>query len=356
MYLRSDLADFVPYKTENVEYKIKMDANESPFELPERLRRRLADELVEGCGLNFYPDSDSTRLREAIADYWGIDCDEVMVGAGSDELINIAANAFVCKGDRVICPVPSFGMYRIFTRISGGVPVEIPLDGDYNYPMDLFFEAVEKHRPKVIFLCTPNNPTGSVISQRDMIRLAENFSGVIVVDEAYGEFCGDSFTRRALSLPNVVVLHTFSKAMGMAALRVGYLTGNREIVSELYRVKPPYNVNSFSQRAAELMILEEVKTIRERVAYIIEEREKLICELKGIPGVTVYPSRANFVLVRVADGNYLYNQLLKRGILVRNFSNAPYLENCLRITVSTRENNRMLVDAVAEIMKDMPRV
>jgi len=348
-YLRRDLWDLKAYNANQLECEYKLDANESPWDLPEKIKIELSRMIMEGFNANRYPDSDATDLRKDIAQYCEVDPENILVGSGSDELIHIIINAFIEKGDVVLCPAPSFGMYKMFTKISGGIPVEIPLDVCYNYQTDLILEAVKKHNPKMIFLCTPNNPTGNAIPISDIRRILDFFSGIVVIDEAYIEFGNESMTKKILDYPNGIVLRTFSKAMGLAGLRIGYSICNKELASQIFIVKPPYNINTFSQKAASIC-LKNLDIIHQRVLYIKEQRENLKTLLKQIDGVYVYPSEANFILIRVPDGNKVYKALLEQGILVRNFSDHPMLKNCLRITVGDEEANNALYKALEEIV------
>lgn len=349
-FLRDDIKDLKPYKVHNIPYKIKLDANESPYDLPDAIRQRLAKELMEGCEFNRYPDSDATALRQAISRYCDVSPDEVMVGVGSDELIRVIISAFVGKGDVVLCPSPSFAMYGIFTRIAGGISVDVPLDDNFNYDMSAFYKAIEQHKPRLVFICSPNNPTGNAIDKDDLMNLIKNFNGVVVVDEAYGEFCGESIVSQSVNYPNVLVLKTFSKAFGLAGLRVGYMIGNRKLIEEVYAVKPPYNINSFSQMVAQL-VLENVDVFRSRIATIVKERERLYHRLSAVKGVDVYPSKANFLLIKVDDGEMVYKKLKEQGILVRNFPSDPRLKSHLRITVGTRQDNDTFVEALKCILE-----
>lgn len=349
-FMRDDLKGLKPYKVDSIPYRIKMDANESPYDLPDAIRQRLANELMRGYQFNRYPDSDATALKEAISRYCGVSPQEVMVGAGSDELIRVVISAFVGKGDVVLYPNPSFTMYEVFTRIAGGIPIGVPLGESFNYDMSRFYRAMEQHKPKLIFICSPNNPTGNVIHKDELMKLVTTFNGVVVVDEAYGEFCGHSIASQMTNYPNALVLKTFSKAFGLAGLRVGYLIGNRELIEGIYAVKPPYNVSSFSQRAAQL-VLENMSIFSSRIASIVSEREWMYHKLRGFKGIEVYPSKANFLLIKVPNAQNVHKELIREGILVRNFPNHPRLKDHLRITVSTRQDNEYFIKALERILE-----
>ena len=348
-YLREDLIGLKPYDAEGKPYVHKMDANEGPWDLPQGVREALAKDLIEGSHFNRYPDSNATNLREAIGKYCGVSPDQIIVGAGSDELIQVLITGSVNKGDRVIYPTPSFGMYRIFTLIAGGIPIEVPLGQEYEYNIDGFYGAISKHNPKLIFICSPNNPTGNTIDPKGLKNLIRDFSGIVAVDEAYGEFTNETVLKWIEEFPNLVVLRTFSKAFGLAGLRIGYCVCSPELAYQINRVKPPYNINSFSQNAA-ILALENINIVKKRIEIIIEQRKLMYHALKEMNGIKVYPSEANFLLIQVPHGNSVWQELLDRGILVRDFSDYPYLEGCLRVTVADEHANRDFIHAMMQIL------
>jgi len=352
-YLRNDLIDLVPYDEgdSTITYKYKLDANECPWDIPKRVKEILAKEIMDGGNLNRYPDSNSTLLREAIGEYCNVSSQQIIVGSGSDELIQILVTAFVDKGESVIFPVPSFGMYKIFTLIAGGKPVEIPLGEDFKYNIEVIKSAICKYNPKLVFLCSPNNPTGNIIGTNEVLEIAKNFEGIVVVDEAYGEFTQETSVNIIDKCPNLVVLKTFSKALGLAGLRIGYSISTPELAKQISKVKPPYNINSFSQKAA-IITLENLDTVKKRVNEILQQKEFLYQALKDIRGIKVYPSEANFLLIHVPNGDIVYKKLMNKGILVRNFSKNPYLENCIRVTVGDQIANKAFIDAMKEIMDE----
>ena len=294
-YLRSDLKDLIPYKASNIEYDIILDSNESPFDIPDSTKERLIEYISIGNIFNRYPDPNSTALREAIAHYCGVKPNNILVAAGSDELIRMIINAFVDKYEYVLCPSPSFSMYNIYTKICGGIPLDIQLRKDYSYDMDKFISADRQYNAKVAFICNPNNPTGTVIEKQDIIYLIKNFDGLVVIDEAYFEFYGETMVDSVLDYENVIILRTFSKAFGAAGLRIGYLVANEDLVEDLYIIKSPYNVNTFSQLTA-LELLKNFDIIRERIDYIVSERDRLYHILNDVEGIEVVPSKANFAI------------------------------------------------------------
>lgn len=341
-YLRSDLKDLIPYKASNIEYDIILDSNESPFDIPDSTKERLIEYISIGNIFNRYPDPNSTALREAIAQYCGVKPNNILVAAGSDELIRMIINAFVDKYEYVLCPSPSFSMYNIYTKICGGIPLDIQLRKDYSYDMDKFISADRQYNAKVAFICNPNNPTGTVIEKQDIIYLIKNFDGLVVIDEAYFEFYGETMVDSVLDYENVIILRTFSKAFGAAGLRIGYLVANEDLVEDLYIIKSPYNVNTFSQLTA-LELLKNFDIIRERIDYIVSERDRLYHILNDVEGIEVVPSKANFLLLQLKDSQEIYAKLLEEGISVRNFPDDTDLSSCIRVSIGTRyENDRFL--------------
>lgn len=345
--LRDEIKNFKNYEVYNIPCKYKMDANEAPFRLPDAVMESIGN-IINSANVNIYPDPLAENLKRELAVYCGISKENIMVGNGSDEIIHLIMLAFVDKNDIVLYPVPSFSMYSVYTKIAGAHEVGVSLNEDYSYDADSFVVAVKKYKPKVVFLCTPNNPTGSVIKRDDIIKIADASDGLVVVDEAYFEFYGETVVDIIDKYDNIIVLRTLSKAFGLAGLRVGYLAANKTVVKYLSLVKSPYNINSVSQAIA-LSVLKS-GTLKDRLDYILNERQYLINGLNKIDNIKVFPSDANFVLVKFKDADYVYNELIRRGILVRDFSKSHSLEGCLRITVGTREANNYLLQCLKEML------
>lgn len=351
-YLREDLRSLKPYRPVRGEFSLKMDANETPFPIPLEIRAQLASELLEENNYHRYPDPDADSLREKLAEDLKISRDSILIGNGSDELIRMVTNAFVDWGDAVLCPSPSFPVYSQCTRIAGGIAAEYPLGKEFCYDLGEMEQSMEEYEPKVIYIGSPNNPTGNIMPVPDIRKLARSFDGIVVVDEAYYEFCGESVISFIDQYPNLVVLRTFSHAMGIAGLRVGYLACNKNLAYGIQKIKPVFNVNCFSQRAAELIW--QCREDREKqVREIRDAREWLFQALDGLRGVHPYPTKANFILFRVKNGALVYQRLLKKGILVRRFAGDPMLKDCLRVTIGRMEDNRYFLHSLAEILVDM---
>ncbi|HHW58420.1 MAG TPA: histidinol-phosphate transaminase [Clostridia bacterium] len=345
--VREEIKGFKNYEVHSIPYRYKMDANETPFELPEGVIKNI-QEIVKYSQVNVYPDPTAEKLKEELARYCKVVPTNIFVGNGSDEIIHLIMLAFINKGDVVAYPHPSFAMYSVYSKIAGAVEIPVKLEEDYTYDVGSFTEVIEKYRPKLVFLCNPNNPTGSVIEREDIIKIIRKSNGIVVVDEAYFEFYGNTIVDAINEFENLIVLRTLSKAFGLAGLRVGYAVSNEKILEYLNLVKSPYNINSFTQRIALEVLRSGV--LRERVNYILNERKRLINELSKIKGIKVYPSKANFILVKFKDAEYAHKKLLERGILVRDFSKVEGLEGALRITVSTKEANDYLINVLKELL------
>lgn len=344
-FFREDLKYFKAYEGVKENCSIKMDANESFISFPEALRRKLI-QAVEGCLYNRYPDPEAKKVCRLYGDYVGVDAKNIMAGNGSDELIQMIANTFIEKGDAAAALDPDFSMYEIYTKISGGRIVKFPLDENFKLDVQKLIEWVNGKNVKVLFFSNPNNPTGGVIPQEQIIEIIKKCRSIVVVDEAYFEFYGKTIADKINQYENLIVLRTCSKALGLAALRLGFLITCHTLMDEIRKVKPPYNVNSLSQEAASV-ILQNPYVIKKNIESIIGERNFLYNALLDMKGVAVYPTHSNFILVRVNDAEKTSERLAKRNIRVRNFGTGR-LEYCLRITAGTREENEYFLKSLLE--------
>lgn len=349
--IRPEIRSFTPYNANQQPYRIKLDANESPFNLPLAVREKLSEFIRNDPQLNLYPDTDSIQLRKTISEHWNVDADGIIVGTGSDQLIQVMTNVFIGVGDKVIYPVPSFSMYRDACLISGGTPVKYLLNPDerYEYSKETIIETYEKEQPKIIYICNPNNPTGNVMPISDVLEVIKYCrKSIVVVDEAYAEFCDNTVIPYVKEYENLLVLRTFSKAYGLAGIRCGYSISSKKLADAVNLARPPYNISSLSQYIAQL-VLSDKGEINKNIEYLIEQREWMIGKLAKIKGVEVYQSYANFILVKVDNCNEVYNSLCEKGIFVRTFGQAPLLAGCLRINIGTNEQNTIFLDELSTI-------
>ncbi len=348
--LRRDLFDLVPYKVHDCPGVIKMDANENSHGFPPEVLAEIL-KRARGLALNRYPDSSARQLRDKIAAHAGLGPENVVVGNGSDEIILNIMLAFAA-GAKAAVTVPTFGMYTVHAKIAGAKVVEVPRrKRDFGVDVETLLRACADPDVKVVIICSPNNPTGNATPPQDVEKIAASTRALVLVDEAYAEFAVENCRRLLDSLPNVALLRTFSKAFGMAGLRVGYLLASPEVAGELEKVRQPFNLNSFSQLAAGA-VLDCLEPFWARVEQIVRDRDLLLSEMLRLPGVEVYPSQANFLLFRTPlAAEAVYCGLLRRGVLVRNVD-GPYLPRFLRVTVGTGEENGVFLEKLREVLRE----
>lgn len=322
MKIKDTVKNFRPYSPGTVDAEVRMDKNESPFPLPPNLKREIMREL-EKLTVNRYPQSSGESLREKLAGFHGLKKSNVVVGSGSDQLISYSAGLFV--GEYAVVTPPTFSMYRFYAELNGLSVKPVPLGEDFDLRVEELKDVLDG--AAVVFLCSPNNPTGNAFDREKIVEILE--TGVpVILDEAYGEFADESNMDLIEDYENLLVLRTFSKAFGLAGARVGYAVGAASTVEYLLRVKPPYNLNSLSLRIAELL-LNNYELIQERVSFLIDQREKLYRKFERFS----HPSQANFLLMDLDAADYL----LERGISVRTFTGR--LGEEIRVTVGTEEEN-----------------
>jgi histidinol-phosphate aminotransferase len=353
--VRAPLRPQAAYHVPSYPNAVKLDANESPFAPSAAAEASVAAAMV-APGLHRYPDSSASALRAVLTRRLRVDGAELVLGNGSDELIGLLCAAFGEPRDgrpaSILYPSPSFVVFRTEALAHGLEVVEVPLGPRFAPDEAALFEAVASHRPNLVFLATPNNPTGTVWPRHTIETLLSRHPDVItVVDEAYLAYgSAPSCVDLALAHPHCLCLQTLSK-IGMAGLRVGYLIGRREVVAEVEKVRPPYNLGTLPQRAAVALLTEHADELERHAAQVKAERERLRAALESRPGMEVFPSEANFLCVRVAQARSLFEALAARGVVVRLFDRGA-LAGCLRITVGTPAENGRLVDALAAIGGD----
>ena len=342
--VRRNILNLTPYSTARDEYKgtlgIFLDANENPYP---------CDEDGFGAGFNRYPDPAQRGLKAMLSEIKGVPADRIFIGNGSDEAIDLAFRVF-CepRKDNAIAISPSYGMYRVAAAINDVEMREVQLGNDFSLDTAAILSAADDHT-KLLFLCSPNNPSGNLLPRTPIIELLEKFPGMMVLDEAYVDFApeGASFLADLDRYPNLIVLQTLSKAWGMAGLRLGLAFGAREVMDIFARVKYPYNVSAAVQRIVAERLANPEK-VAAQIAEIKRERERITAALEASPAIArVFPSDANFVLVKTAgDPRELYELLIAQGIIVRDRSRIPGCEGTLRITIGTPEENDKLLETI----------
>lgn len=342
--IRADASYHVP---ESSGY-IKLDAMENPYPLPIHMRAELGRRLADAV-LNRYPVPSYASLKHKIRARLGVPAGyDVILGNGSDEIISIIATAVASRDKRsvIMAPVPAFVMFARTAMLVGADFVGVPLRADLTLDRDAMLAAIAEHKPAVVFLAYPNNPTGNLFNEDDLVAIirALGDTGIAVIDEAYGPFARTSFMHRLPEFENMIVMRTVSK-MGLAGIRLGYMSAAPALLEQFEKVRPPYNVNVLTQIAAEFA-LDNIDVLNEQASKLIAAREQLAADLARLPGVTVYPSSANFLLVRVADAAGVCSKLLADKVMVKNVSKMhEMLANCIRVTVSTPEENSAFLDA-----------
>jgi histidinol-phosphate aminotransferase len=347
--VREDVLSMSAYHVPSSAGMLKLDAMENPYGLPQALGAELS-RLVAEIPLNRYPDPQAPGLKARLRKSMQIpDEFQILLGNGSDELIQVMIVACARGGATVMAPGPTFGMYRQYALLAGVHYVGVPLQKDFSLDEAAMLQAMKDSPPAILFLSYPNNPTGNLFDESAMERIIEAAPGLVVVDEAYQPFADTTFMDRLQRFPNLVVLRTVSK-LGLAGIRLGYAIGHPDWLGEFDKVRSPYNVNSLTQSVAEL-VLGHHDVLEQQAVQIKSERARLEMALAGMPGTRSYPSRANFVLARVPDATGVCSGLQRAGILIKNLHGMhPLLENCIRVTVGTPAENDRLLSVLAVLL------
>jgi histidinol-phosphate aminotransferase len=351
-HIKPSVRSIAAYTLAAREAAVKLNQNENPYDLPEALKRRVLDEAL-ARPWSRYPEFDPRDLVERLAQFSSWRADGVLAGNGSNELIEALLLVTVGPGTRVVIPEPTFALYALLTKVLGGEAIRVALGPELEYQADELRRVRRELAAPITIVCSPNNPTGGILPGEEVSRLCAEGDGLVVVDEAYHEFSGQSVVGLLARHPNLVVLRTFSKAMGLAGLRVGYLLASPEIVREVNKARLPYNLNFFSQAAARAA-LAEWETLRANVEKIVAAREDLLYRLYRVPGVRPYPSKANFILLELAetDPRTVFESLYRRGVLVRDVTAYPRLQRCLRVSVGSEPENEAFLSALRHALEE----
>lgn len=342
--VRPNIKALKPYSSARDEYQatgtkmIFLDANENPNE----------------TDVNRYPDPQQRGLKAQLSKIKGVATENILLGNGSDEVLDLLFRAFCEPGkDNVITLPPTYGMYSVLANINNIENKEVLLTEDFQPDVPQILNAADAFS-KMIFLCSPNNPTGNAFEEKRIAEILENFNGLVVIDEAYIDFSEkQSWLENLEKYPNLVVTQTLSKAFGMAGIRLGICYASKEIIRILNRIKPPYNVNELTQKRA-LAKISNIEEVKLQITELLEERNDLLEPLLQVDYIKkIYPSDANFILVKVDDANKRYDQMLEKGIVIRNRTTQPLCENTLRLTVGTREENKELIKALKSLQQEL---
>jgi histidinol-phosphate aminotransferase len=340
--LRDNIKSLKPYSSARDEYKetsdnmVFLDANENPF----------------NTGVNRYPDPQQNNVKDILAEHKGIAKENILLGNGSDEVLDLIFRTFCNPSiDNIITLPPTYGMYEVLANVNAIDIIKVNLSEVFQPQVDKILESANPFS-KILFLCSPNNPSGNSFNPIEVERLLKKFKGIVVIDEAYIDFSEQkSWLQRLEEFPNLIVTQTLSKAYGMAGIRLGICYASQEIITILNKIKPPYNVNSLTQEKAIEQLL-KTSVLEHQIFAIKYQREVLEIEIEKLDFVKkIYPSDANFLLVKVDDANKRYNQLIAKGIVIRNRTTQPLCENCIRITVGTKQENEKLIEVLQLISK-----
>ncbi|SDF31175.1 histidinol-phosphate transaminase [Sporomusa acidovorans] len=341
---RCGLESLKPYSVEEIQWPVRLDANENPTDLPPAIKTKVMEKLAV-LPFNRYPEMSAISLKSTLAAGFGLKAANVLVGNGSSEILEALCHAFGGAGRSIVYPSPSFSMYGIYAKLADSQSVPVALNADYTLDADKLLAAAKEAAAVVILLCNPNNPTGMVMPLEQIEYIVAGTNSLVVVDEAYHEFYGKTAVNLLRKYQNVAIARTFSKAYSLAAARVGYLLTNEEIARTIGKVLLPYSVNALTLATAEI-----VYGLRQEfaggLAVNSRERERMAAVLSALDGVTVYPSQTNFLLVKSENIAAMVAKLSARGIGIRDFSTAPGLTNCIRISVGTPEENKAVLEAV----------
>ena len=344
--VREDIRAMSAYPVPSSAGMVKLDAMENPHSLPEPLRAAIGA-AVAGASINRYPDPTAPGLRARLREAMAIpDGAGMILGNGSDEIIHIVVQALAREGAVVLAPEPTFVMYKVDALLARVRYVGVPLRADFSLDVEAMLAAIAEHRPAVVFLAYPNNPSGNLFDTAAMERILRASPGLVVVDEAYHAFARETFLSRLGEFPNLMVMRTVSK-LGLAGIRLGYAAAAAAWIHEFDKVRPPYNVGVLTQAVGETLLAHH-EVLQGQADDIVAERGRLAAALAAMPGVTVFPSDANFLLARLPDAPAAMAGLKARGVLVKNLHGGhPLLHNCLRFTVGTADENRRLLEALA---------
>ncbi len=337
--VKENIENINKYEPNKKPYSIKLDANEG--------ENIFFSDIGDELKLNLYPDGDSSLLRDEIGKYLNVDPNNIVAGNGSSEMIELVMKAFIDKGDIILSFIPTFSMYHIFSQIYSAKFIGINSNENFVQDVDVLIEEAKNIKPKIIFICNPNNPTGYLMNKYEIKKLLNNTDSLVVVDEAYIEFAQGSMVEYISEYENLIVLRTLSKAFGLAAIRVGYMVSNKHIIDIINKVKSPYNLNSISQYVG-VKALREKEKMFQYVEEVKKERKYLYNKLKKLP-IEVYPSNGNFIFFK-SEVSKLDEKLNEKGILIRSFSKD--LENHYRVTVGNRWENEEFIKSLKEILEN----
>jgi histidinol-phosphate aminotransferase len=347
-YLRKNVQAIRPYKTDTSEYEVMLHANENPFNPFRDLKHEIMNALFE-CNGNRYPSIDAAPLRAALAKDMGFSQNQILCGNGSDEILQMIVQAFIDPNDTIVTMAPTFSMYQFFAEVQGANFVNVPADpASLQVSLEELASQANASKAKLIILCNPNNPTGQGFSKNEIMTLINSTKSLVLVDEAYIEFYGESMIDQINTCQRLIVTRTFSKAYGLAGIRVGYALADASLIASLNLVRTPYNLNAASQAIA-MAALKNKQLFKKQVALLLQERDRMERSLAKYPSVSLFPTKANFILLRSELADDIETACRESSIQIRGYKSAGLLKNCLRISIGKPEENDRLLTIFKEV-------
>ncbi len=349
--VRQAVKDLSVYSVNQPDCLVKLNQNENPYRLPEEFQKDMA-EACSRMEWNRYPEIAGRSLQEPLARELGVDTDTLVLGNGSNELLMAVMTTLLEPGQRLVVVEPTFALYRHLGKLTGADILVLPFKGMFEFPEEMLAQALADPRTNLGVLCSPNNPTGSILSLEQVQRLLKIARGALLIDEAYVDFSSQDLVPLLREYPNLILTRTFSKAWAFAGVRLGYALSSPDLAKEITKALLPFRISRLTLEAGKILLKYEA-WIRDRVVKVVKERERLFDILDEMEGITIYPSQANFILIRPEqEAQWLFNKLVEQSILIRDVSAYPFLDNHLRISVGTPEENNLLVKALKSILVD----
>ena len=347
-YLRKNVQAIKPYQIDTSEYKVMLHANENPFNPFRDLKHEIMNALFE-CNANRYPSINAAPLRAALAKDMGFSQDQILCGNGSDEILQMIIQAFIDPDDTIISLTPTFSMYQFFAEVQGANFINVSADPTtLQGSLETLANEANVSKAKLIILCNPNNPTGQGFSKEAIMHLIRSTKSLVLVDEAYIEFYGQSMVDEINNCQRLIVTRTFSKAYGLAGIRVGYALGDASLIASLDLIRAPYNLNAASQAIA-MVALKNKQLFKKQIALLLQERARMEGVLSEYPGLSLFPTKANFILIRSEEAENIEKACLKSSIQIRGYKSQGLLKNCLRISIGKPEENDRLLAVFQEV-------
>ncbi|MGV8905064.1 MAG: histidinol-phosphate transaminase [Acetobacterium sp.] len=346
--VRKNIKNLTAYKVDSPQYEIIVNANENPYDFPMVLKRQFCDEICN-TDLNRYPEACFPELLKELSDYTGVPEEGIICGSGSDEVIAMINQAFVNPGDIIVSHTPSFAMYDIWATIADARHIRVEDFPDHRPDIDTMISEACEHNAKLVYLCNPNNPTGHTFSTEDILKVLDAVPSLVILDEAYIEFFGESGVNLITKYPRLLILRTLSKAFGLAGIRCGYALGNKEIIDVLYKVKGPYNLNVLTQKLA-VIALKNRATILRNLEILKAEREKAVAFLEALHAFKIYPTGSNFIYFESPQAEEIYEALLKKNILIKYFKEVDRQSGSIRFSIGKPQENQKILAIIKEVV------